>query len=46
MGFLTKKADEFLALKTLRDKFGGLYEMKNFLRMDKMPPALQKSLKA
>ena len=42
---LTKQT-EFFAPKTLRDRFGGVNTMKNFLGVDKMPPALQRSFKA
>ena len=32
--------------KTLRDRLGGLNTMKNFLGIDKTPPALEKLFKA
>ena len=37
---------EFFAPKILRDRFGGVNTMKNFLGIDKTPPALERSLKA
>ena len=42
---LTKQTGEFLATKTLRDRFGGLEAMKNFLGIVETPPALERSLK-
>ena len=43
---LTKQTGEFFAPKTLRDRLGGLNTMKNFLSIDKTPPALEKPFKA
>ena len=43
---LTKQTGEFFAPKTLRDKFGGANTMKNFLGVDKTPPAIERSFKA
>ena len=43
---LTKQTGEFFAAKTLRDGFGGVNTMKNFLGVDERPPALERSLKA
>ena len=43
---LTKQTGEFFAPKTLRDKFGGVNTMKNFLGVDKTSPALERSFKA
>ena len=43
---LIKQTGEFFALKTLREKFGGVNTMKKFLGVDKMPLALEKSFKA
>ena len=43
---LTKKTGEFLATKTLKDRFGRLKAMKIFLGVDKTPPALERPLKA
>ena len=44
---LTKKGTgEFLAPKTLREKFGGLNTMKNFIAIDETPSVLERSLKA
>ena len=43
---LTKQTDKFFASKTLRDRLGGLNTMKNFLAIDKTPPALERSFKA
>ena len=42
---LTKQTCEFFASKTLRDRFGGVNRMKNFLGFDKTPPALERSFK-
>ena len=41
-----KRTGEFLAPKTLREKFGGLNIMKGVLSLDETPPALERSLKA
>ena len=43
---LTKQTGEFLAARTLRDRFGGVNAMKNFLGIDKTPPALERFFKA
>ena len=43
---LTKRTGEFFAPKAIRDRFGGLGTMKNFLGVDKTPPALARSFKA
>ena len=43
---LTKQKGEFFAPKTLRDRFDGVNTMKNFLGVDKTPPALERSFKA
>ena len=43
---LTKRTGEFFAPKTLRDRFGGVSTIKNFLGLNKMPPALERSFKA
>ena len=43
---LTKQTGEFLAAKTLKDRFGGLNAMKKFLGIDKTPPVLERSFKA
>ena len=43
---LTKQTGEFLATKTLRDRFAGVNAMKNFLGMVETPPALERSFKA
>ena len=42
---LTKKAGEFLATKTLRDRFGELKAMKSFLGIVETPAALERSFK-
>ena len=42
---LTKEIDEFFAPKPLRDRFGGVNTMKNFLGVDKTPPALERSFR-
>ena len=41
-----KRTGEFLAPKTLREKFGGLNTMKKFLGLDETPSVLDRSLKA
>ena len=41
---LTKQAGEFFALKTLRDRFGGVNMMKKFLGINRTPLALERSL--
>ena len=41
-----KRTGEFLAAKTLREKFGGLNIMKSVLNLDETPPALERSFKA
>ena len=41
-----KRAGEFLAPKTLREKFGGLNIMKSVLSLDETPSTLEKSFKA
>ena len=41
-----KRTGEFLAPKTLREKFGGLNIMKSVLSLDKTPSTLEKSFKA
>ena len=41
-----KRTGEFLASETLREKFGGLNPMKNFLGLDETPSVLDRSLKA
>ena len=43
---LTKQTGNFFAPKTLRDRFGGVNTMKNFLGVAKTSPSLEKSLKA
>ena len=44
---LTKKrTGEFLAAKTLREKFGGLNIMKRVLSLDETPSVLERSVKA
>ena len=43
---LTKQTGKFFASKTLRDRFGTVNIMKNFLGIDKAPPALERSFKA
>ena len=42
---LTKQTSEFFTPKTLKDRFGGVNGMKNFLDIDKMPPVLERSVK-
>ena len=41
-----KRTGEFLASKSLREKFGGLNKMKNFSGSDKAPSALEKPFRA
>ena len=41
-----KRTGEFLAPKTLREKFGGLNIMKSVLSLDETPSALERSFKA
>ena len=43
--FTNKRTGEFLAPKTLREKFGGLNTMKNFLGID-APPVLERLFSA
>ena len=43
---LTKQTGEFLAPKMLKDRFGGLSTMKNFLGINEKLPALERSFKA
>ena len=43
---LTKQTGNFFAAKSLRDRFGRVNATKNFLGIDKTPPALEKSFKA
>ena len=44
--FTNKRTGEFLAPKTLREKFGGLNIMKSVLSLDKTPSALERSISA
>ena len=44
--FTNKRTGEFLAAKTLREKFGGLNIMKRILSLDETPSALERSFKA
>ena len=41
-----KRTGEFLAAKTLIEKFGGINIMKSVLSLDKAPSALERSFKA
>ena len=41
-----KRTGEFLAPKTLREKFGGLNTMKSVLSLDETPSALERSISA
>ena len=43
---MTKQTGEFFAPKTLRDRFGGMNAIKNFLGIDRTPPLLERSLSA
>ena len=42
---LTKQTGEFLATKTLRNRFGGVNAMKDVLGVDETPPRLERSFK-
>ena len=42
---LTKQTGNFLARKALRDRFGGVNVMTNFLGIDETPPLLERSFK-
>ena len=44
--FTNKRTGEFLAPKTLREKFGGLNTMKSVLSLDEIPSALERSINA
>ena len=47
MQFLTNKCTgDFLAAKTLKEKFGGLHIMKSVANLDETPSALERSFKA
>ena len=41
-----QRTDEFLAVSTLKTKFGGLTPMKNFLNLEQTPPSTDRSIKA
>ena len=41
-----KQTIKFLVPKALRYKFGGLFAMKNFMGIEKTPPAFEQSFKA
>ena len=43
---MTKHTGDFFAPKNLTDRFGGVNSIKNFLGVDKTPPALERSLSA
>ena len=43
---IIKQTGEFLAAKTLRDRFGGVNAMKKFLAINKTSSSLERSLKA
>ena len=43
---LTKQTGEFFAPKALRDRFGGINAMKNFLGINTTPPSLERSISA
>ena len=46
-GFLlTKQTGDFFAPKNLRDRFGGINAIKNFLGIDATPPSLERSISA
>ena len=46
LSLTNKRTGEFLAAKTLREKFGGLNIMKSVLSLDETPFALERSLRA
>ena len=41
-----QRTDEFLAVSTLKTKFGGLTLMKKFLNLEQRPPSIDRSIKA
>ena len=41
-----QRTGEFLAISTLKTKFGGLTPMKNFLNLEQTPPSIDQSIKA
>ena len=41
-----QRTGEFLAVSTLKTKFGGLTPMKNFLNLEQTPPSIDRSIKA
>ena len=41
-----QRTGEFLAVSTLKTKFGGLTPMKNFLNLEQTPPSIDQSIKA
>ena len=41
-----QQTGEFLAVSTLKTKFGGLTLMKNFLNLEQTPPSIDRSIKA
>ena len=43
---LAKQTGEFFAPKTLRDRFGGINEVKKLLSIDTTPPSLERSISA
>ena len=46
MGTFNKTNGRFFCIKNLRDRFGGINAMKNFLGIDKAPPLLERSVSA
>ena len=45
-GFNKKQTGDFFKPKTLRDRFRGVNTMKNFLGIDRTPPAIEISINA
>ena len=41
-----QRTGEFLAVSTLKTKFGGLTPMKKFLNLEQTPPSIDRSIKA
>ena len=46
MGTFNKTNGRFFCIKNLRDRFGGINAMKNFLGIDTAPPLLERSISA
>ena len=46
MGISNQRTGEFLAVSTLKTKFGGLTPMKKILNLEQTPPSIDRSIKA